>query len=113
MPTQAYPAAARHAQAQGPILLRATGHTPGPIQETVPTPYDEAFANGPAHVCAQRVPWEGRGMRNPAVRVAEAMEDQDAAKQDRSKWALTPASTTYVHPLPLGQGFLSSTCPAS
>lgn len=96
MPTQAYPAAARHAQAQGPILLRATWHTPGPIQETVPTPYDEAFANGPAHVCAQRVPWEGRGMRNPAVRVAETMENQDAAKQDPSGPSPLPAPPTFT-----------------
>lgn len=60
LPTRAYPAAAQHAQAQGPVRPRATGHTPGPILETVPTPHDEAFAKGPAHVSAQGVPWEGR-----------------------------------------------------
>lgn len=84
----AYPAAAPHAQAQGPVLWRAAGHTPGPIQEAIPTPHDEALANGPAHVSAQSVPWEGRGTRDPDAGVAGHRDDPSGWP----RWGVLPSA---------------------
>lgn len=102
LPAHAYPAAARHAQAQGPVLPPTTWHTPGPIQETVPTPHNEGLADGSAHVSAQSVPWEGGETENPDARVTGSWEGGDPAEHGPGGPALVRA--TSLHPPGLGPG---------
>lgn len=76
LPAHTHPASTLHTQTQGHVLPEATRQTPGPIQEVVPSPHDEALADGPAQVLAQSVPCEGKeqepqhGDRHPIEKLA-------------------------------------------